>query len=83
MKAKANQRGSWQRTEITPILPIAGQKFSVILRGIFGIVRGIPKLFIHSFLARFLAKPVMILGGNLAGVHCVIQCIVKKCWNNY
>jgi hypothetical protein len=25
----------------------------------------------------------MILGGNLAGAHCFILCIVKKWWNNY
>ena len=42
MKAETNQRASWYRTEIIPVLPIAGHIPCDISRD-SGIVRGISK----------------------------------------
>jgi hypothetical protein len=42
MKAETNQRASWYRTEITPVLPVAGHIPCDVWRD-SGIVRGILK----------------------------------------
>jgi hypothetical protein len=49
MHGEQNIKHIWQRTDITPVLPIEGRRFLRFLRELFYIFRGSSKfLFIHS-----------------------------------
>jgi hypothetical protein len=47
---RTKQRGSWKRTEITPVLPNAGQKFFQNFEAIWIFLAVLQKFLFHDFL---------------------------------